>query len=115
MGVPSEVRIKKNCDVLQRSIVISCFSIILKGQANSRYLPIFSTITMIPTTLRYSPYSQSVKGVKVETAVTRPHGNHQDVGSNPADARNEKKGHCADPCTEGAPIVWQGLSGGLEI
>ena len=24
-------------------------------------------------------------------AVTRPHGNHQDVGSNPATARNEKQ------------------------
>ena len=27
---------------------------------------------------------------KSGVAVTRPHGNHQDVGSNPATARNEK-------------------------
>ena len=43
--------------------------------------------------------------------VRRPHGSHQDVGSNPAAARNEKNGHWEDPCTEGAPIVRQDLSG----
>ena len=33
------------------------------------------------------------------------------VGWNPAANRNEKNAHCADPCTEGAPIVRQDLSG----
>ena len=48
-------------------------------------------------------------------AVTRPHGNHQDVGSNPATARNEKNAQWADPCTEGVPIMRQDLSGRLAM
>ena len=37
--------------------------------------------------------------------------NEKYVGSNPAATRNEKNAHWADPCTEGAPIVRQDLSG----
>ena len=60
----------------------------------------------------YPTIPQSIKeDGQSGAAVTRPHGNHQDVGSNPAEARNEKKGHWADPCTECAPRVWQDLSG----
>ena len=33
------------------------------------------------------------------------------MGSNPAATRNEKNAHWVDPCTEGAPIVRQDLSG----
>ena len=51
------------------------------------------------------------KGGQSDAVVTHPDANHQDVGSNPAAARNEKNRHWADPCTEGAPIVWQDLSG----
>ena len=43
-------------------------------------------------------------------AVTRPHGNHQDVGSNPAAARNEKR-TLGGPPTEGSPMVQQDLNG----
>ena len=45
------------------------------------------------------------------TVVTRPHGSHQDVGSNPAAARNRINGLWEDPYTEGAPIVRRDLSG----
>ena len=40
-------------------------------------------------------------------AVTRPHGNVQDVGSNPAVARNGKW-TLGDPPTEGGPMVQAG-------
>ena len=43
-------------------------------------------------------------------AVRRPHGSHQDTGSNPAAARNEKWTFGAPP-TEGSPMVQQDLSG----
>ena len=52
-----------------------------------------------------------ILGGQSGAAVRRPHGKHQDVGSNPAAARNEKNRPWADPCTEGVPIVWQDLSG----
>ena len=42
--------------------------------------------------------------------VTRPHGNVQDVGSNPGAARNEKS-DMGDSPTEGSPMVWRDLSG----
>ena len=42
--------------------------------------------------------------------VARPHGNTQDVGSNPAVTRNEKR-TLGDPPTEGSPMVQQDLSG----
>ena len=41
----------------------------------------------------------------------RPPPNDKDVGSNPAATRNGKNAHWADPCTEGAPLVRQDLSG----
>ena len=50
-------------------------------------------------------------GGQSDAAVRRPHGMHQDVGSNSAAARNEKNAHWADPCTESALIVQQDLSG----
>ena len=37
--------------------------------------------------------------------------NEKYMGSNPAATRNEKNAHWVDPCTEGAPIVQQDLSG----
>ena len=37
--------------------------------------------------------------------------NEKYMGSNPAATRNEKNAHWVDPCTEGAPIVRQDLSG----
>ena len=37
--------------------------------------------------------------------------NEKYVGSNPAATRNEKNARWADPCTEGAQIVRQDLSG----
>ena len=33
----------------------------------------------------------TIAGVQSGAAVTHPHGNHRDVGSNPATARNEKR------------------------
>ena len=44
------------------------------------------------------------------TAVRRPHGNDQDMGSNPAATRNEKWA-LGGPPTEGSPMVQQDLSG----
>ena len=35
----------------------------------------------------------------------------ENVGLNPAATRNKKNGHWADPCTVGAPMVRQDLSG----
>ena len=40
-------------------------------------------------------------------AERRPHGNVQDLDSNPAGARNEKS-DIGDPPTEGSPMVWTG-------
>ena len=42
------------------------FSIIVKWIANYRYLPLYSTINMIPTTLRYSPLLPVSKKKRVE-------------------------------------------------
>ena len=50
-------------------------------------------------------------GDQDRVAVKRPLLKDKDVGSNPADTRNEKKGHWVDPCTEGAPIVLRDNSG----
>ena len=44
-------------------------------------------------------------GGQTGAAVTLPHGSHEDVGSNPAAARNEKKRTLGGPPTEGSPIV----------
>ena len=41
--------------------------------------------------------------------VAHPHGNTQDMGSNPAATRNEKQ-ILGDPPTEGSPMVQQDLS-----
>ena len=41
--------------------------------------------------------------------------NEKYVCSNPPATRNEKNAHLADPCTEGAPIVRQDLSGRLPM
>ena len=46
----------------------------------------------------------STRGLEVGVAVTRSHGMHQDVGSNPATARNEKR-TLGDTPTEGGPRV----------
>ena len=43
-------------------------------------------------------------------AVKRLHGNHQDLGSNPPAARNEKRTFGGPP-TEGSPMVQQDLNG----
>ena len=50
-------------------------------------------------------------GGRHSTAVTRPHCNDKDVGSNPAAARNENWTLGKAPCTEGAPVVQQDLNG----
>ena len=60
---------------------------------------------------RQSVFEPIRLGGQSGAAVTRPHGNHQDVDSNPATAQNEKNAQWADPCAEGAPIVRQDLSG----
>ena len=46
-------------------------------------------------------------GGQSSTAVPRRHGNVQEVGSNPAGARNENQ-TLGDPPTEGGPMVWTG-------
>ena len=46
-------------------------------------------------------------GGQIGVAVTRSYGNDQDVGSNPATARNENQ-TLGTPCTEGGPRVWTG-------
>ena len=51
-----------------------------------------------------------VPGGQSGIAVTRPHGNHQDMGSNPAAARNKKR-TLGSPPTEGSPMVQQDLNG----
>ena len=48
-------------------------------------------------------------GVKIRVAVTCPHCNDKDVGSNPAATRNEK--WTWEAPTEDSPIVRQDLSG----
>ena len=53
----------------------------------------------------------SKKAVRHSTAVTRPLCKGKDVGSNPADDRNENWTLGKAPCTEGAPVVQQDLSG----
>ena len=50
--------------------------------------------------------SSVIPGGQSGAAVSRPHGNHQDVGSNPATARNENQ-TWGTP-TEGGPRVWTG-------
>ena len=50
-------------------------------------------------------------GGRHSTAVTRSHCNDKDVDSNPAAARNENWTLGKAPCTEGAPVVQQDLSG----
>ena len=49
-------------------------------------------------------------GGKSGAAVKCPHGSDQDVGSNPAAARNEKWTFGGPP-TEGSPMVQQDLNG----
>ena len=49
-------------------------------------------------------------GGQTGVVVTRPHGKHQDVGSNLAAARNEKQ-TLGGPPTEGSPMVQQDLNG----
>ena len=62
-------------------------------------------MTSQPGVVRYST------GLGLSGAVVaRPHGNTQDVGSNPAVTRNEKQ-TLGDPPTEGSPMVQQDLSG----
>ena len=71
-----------------------------------KFLPLYDeTMTLI--------YMGVVKwgvGGQSGTAVTRPHGNHQDVGSNHAAARNEIW-TLGGPPTEGSPMVQQDLNG----
>ena len=53
----------------------------------------------------------NIWGVKIGLPLRHPPPNDKDVGSNPAAIGTEKNAHWTDPCTEGAPIVQQDLSG----
>ena len=69
----------------------------------SKLQPVFKTCILLVHT------SDSKWRCQSSAAVTRPHGNVQDVGLNPAGARNENQ-TLGDTSTEGGPLVWT-LSG----
>ena len=103
----------KNIGCALSSVMLSCFDYLsyiqnLSSGINMIHTSYFSW-ALIPL-CRIQELLLQLNWGQSGAAVTRPHGNHQDVGSNPASARNEKR-ILGGPPTEGSPMVQQDLNG----